>query len=507
MSTTPQNRQQLKQLVTQKFLDNVIEAIRPEDARNVLNAIIDSSGLLQEEMAAKADLVNGKVPTSQLPVPAAQLASIPAWSTATPYIIGRQVTYQNQIWESRVNNNQNIPPTEGQVWREVSPTHIQNTDTQLLTATGTPVTAQYILDQLASKISTALINQPGGVVGLNQAGQLARSVLQALLDDLATTGSNATWSINRIKSYITEQLSSVTSVNRPPVASISARNALQTSANPPLQDGESVWVSNATGDPTVGSGWAIYRWFASNSSWSKVMEQEGLDMQVNVNPSLGGELSGTASNAVISTAAVMAKLLVGLGSVAGELLSTDNIILGFSKIKHFIANIEARVLATIAAGLDVNLPGEPGATDSLIQILGKLTNKVNTHSQSMDRITAGTMVTLAPITAVAQTRTLDLGTRQHTSFKLLDVNQAFALAFSSLAEDRFFTLTMIKTVVADVNITVPSNSRGGGNMDIVANGNIIILTGTANSIHVLAGHVFSDGTSLIVKFDKQQSYT
>lgn len=57
------------------------------------------------------------------------------------------------------------------------------------------------------------------------------------------------------------------------VADIAARNAL----NAQMSLGDRVIVEDATGDATVGVGWAIYVWLASNT-WRKVAEQEGLDV-------------------------------------------------------------------------------------------------------------------------------------------------------------------------------------------------------------------------------------
>ena len=77
------------------------------------------------------------------------------------------------------------------------------------------------------------------------------------------------------------------------VANITARNALNSS----MSLGDRVIVDDATGDATVGSGWAIYVWVASNT-WTKVAEQEGLDVSVG-----GSNLTYTAgaSNGVVAS--------------------------------------------------------------------------------------------------------------------------------------------------------------------------------------------------------------
>jgi hypothetical protein len=59
------------------------------------------------------------------------------------------------------------------------------------------------------------------------------------------------------------------------VADIAARNAL----NGQMTLGDRVVVDDATGDATVGVGWAIYVWLSSNT-WRKTNEQEGLDVVI-----------------------------------------------------------------------------------------------------------------------------------------------------------------------------------------------------------------------------------
>ncbi|MDJ1468176.1 hypothetical protein [Xanthocytophaga flava] len=450
---TPLNRQQLKDFAAARFVDNVMEAITPEDARDVVFSIIDSTGTLLDELGNKADLENGKLKLSQLPISASDLAGIPVWINTTIYGIGKQVTYQEKIWQSKINNNQNIPPSEGSAWKEISGSHIQNTDTQLQLPDGSVLTALYILQQLQAKIGIELINQPNGVLGLDETGLLDKSVLKNILDDLADSGNDVGWSIDQIKLYLEERLSSVTTINRAPVATIAARNALIASATPPLQDGESIWVTDATGDPTVTSGWAIYRYFQSGSTWEKVIEKESLDIDLSAyltkvnaaaqgdyspsapadataigitltsgiakiahvldkilakvktlitsgdgskyladdgtyktitsDPTMGGQVTGTASNATLLNSAVIGKLLTGLGSVSGTLLATDSIILGFSKVAYFITNIAATIRNTALTGLDTTLSGPIVATDTVLQQAGKTQKQFNDLAEEL----------------------------------------------------------------------------------------------------------------------------
>lgn len=59
----------------------------------------------------------------------------------------------------------------------------------------------------------------------------------------------------------------------PNVADIAARNALTG-----MTDGVQVRVLDASADPSVDSGWAIYSYVEASQSWSKIAEQESLDI-------------------------------------------------------------------------------------------------------------------------------------------------------------------------------------------------------------------------------------
>jgi len=92
------------------------------------------------------------------------------------------------------------------------------------------------------------------------------------------------------------------------VANIAARNALTG-----LTTGDRVFVVDATGDATVGSGWAIYVW--RGGGFTKVAEQEGLDVVVG-----GTDLTYTASptqGIVVSSSGADATIPAGNGTNAG----------------------------------------------------------------------------------------------------------------------------------------------------------------------------------------------
>lgn len=95
------------------------------------------------------------------------------------------------------------------------------------------------------------------------------------------------------------------------VANIAARNALTG-----ISTGDRVFVTDATGDATVSSGWAIYQWHSGG--WTKVGEAEGLDIVAG-----GADLSYTASptqGVVVSSSGNDATIPAANGTNAGLML-------------------------------------------------------------------------------------------------------------------------------------------------------------------------------------------
>lgn len=81
-----------------------------------------------------------------------------------------------------------------------------------------------------------------------------------------------------INALITAALASLPSSGAPVlfVADIAARNALE----PDLEQAVFVLVQDATGDPTVSSGAALYAWNPATTAWLKVAEYESMDVQL-----------------------------------------------------------------------------------------------------------------------------------------------------------------------------------------------------------------------------------
>lgn len=80
------------------------------------------------------------------------------------------------------------------------------------------------------------------------------------------------------------------------VADIAARDALAPTGS------WQVFVRDATGDPTVGAGGAMYLWDTANSAWVKTMESESLDIALT-----WGALQGKPNSSVANIDDAVAK--------------------------------------------------------------------------------------------------------------------------------------------------------------------------------------------------------
>ena len=153
-----------------------------------------------------------------------------------------------------------------------------------------------ITDLLAIKRGTDHFQVSAGAVA-----DLAEATV--VVDDLTSTDSAAALSANAGR-QLAEQLSAL-GTSEHMAADIAARDAL-----PELVVGDKVEVDDASADPTVASGWAIYRVNGiAPLSFRKIAEQESLDVvqaptNLNATPSPTGVdiSSSTGSSATIPVA-------------------------------------------------------------------------------------------------------------------------------------------------------------------------------------------------------------
>lgn len=122
-----------------------------------------------------------------------------------------------------------------------------------------------------------------------------------------------------ILSYVESQIG--TSQYR--VADITARNALDGT----LSAGDRVMVDNATADPTVSTGWALYQWL-STGVWRKIAEQESLDITVGGATNLGYS-AGPTNGVVTSDTGTDATIPAADGTNAGLMVPAQ-----FTKLGH-----------------------------------------------------------------------------------------------------------------------------------------------------------------------------
>jgi hypothetical protein len=104
-------------------------------------------------------------------------------------------------------------------------------------------------------------------------GDYAESYLTNAAGEAKSLGNSA-----MINALITAALSSLPSSGAPVLfaADIAARDALEDD----LTQAVFVLVQDATGDPTVEAGAALYAWNPATSSWLKVAEYESMDIEL-----------------------------------------------------------------------------------------------------------------------------------------------------------------------------------------------------------------------------------
>jgi len=155
--------------------------------------------------------------------------------------------------------------------------------------------------------------------------------------------------------YMQDQLGTVEYT----AADITARDA--TSLTNTLSVGDRVFVTNASGDSTVSSGWAIYRW--DGSSYTKIAEQEGLDVGTTTNL---GYTSSATQGTVTSSTGSDATLPAATASIAGLLLPA-----GFTKLGHISVTqaVDLDALETAShAAVTISTTGD---ADSLLTLSGQ----------------------------------------------------------------------------------------------------------------------------------------
>lgn len=144
------------------------------------------------------------------------------------------------------------------------------------------------------------------------------------------------------------------------VATIAARNALTN-----LSVGDRIFVNDATGDATVGSGWAIYV-YRSLGVYTKVAEQEGLDVVVGAANLT--YTAGATNGIVVSSTGTDATLPAATATDAGLMLPAQ-----FSKLLN-IAITQAVDLDAVEAASHAAVTTAGTAATNPIVVAGQALN-------------------------------------------------------------------------------------------------------------------------------------
>jgi hypothetical protein len=119
------------------------------------------------------------------------------------------------------------------------------------------------------------------------------------------------------------------------------------------------YVGDASDDPTVDSGWAVYRYLGTTDGdlddYQKLSEEESLDVVFNV---LGAALTGYSP-------------------AAGTISATDTILQAFNKVGNFISNIATTIRGTVLTGYTAGSNAAIAATDTILQAFGKTQGQLN----------------------------------------------------------------------------------------------------------------------------------
>lgn len=193
------------------------------------------------------------------------------------------------------------------------------------------------------------------------------------------------------------------------------------------------FVSDASTDPTVDSGWALYRYLGTTAGtladYQKLSEEESLDILFNV---LGTTLTGYSTS-------------------SGTISASDTILQAFNKIGYFIANIAATVRSTVLTGFASGSNAAISATDSVLQAFQKVQGQLNAKLDASD-------VDRTAVAISSGTLTLDLNNKRKRRFQLSSTASSnFTIALSNTTNVSVFTLDL--NISGTVAITMPSTFR------------------------------------------------
>lgn len=243
--------------------------------------------------------------TTGIPTWAAELTFQTDGSGSGAYTIYADSNGKIRFWKTKVDDNTgNAPPTnpattENTWWIEISPA-----------------------DSSAIKEWQAGIYGPGLViVYFDVNGDGTDPALYILLEP--TRPFESTNFVTELAANKWKKMSGSDTGGGPAIAGVYADIAALIADQGNQEENAYYWVTDASTDPTVDSGWAIYRKLAAStadlSDYVKVQEQEGLDILAGVQSVTGEGVDNTdPANPVI-------KLIGGSGTFTGEVDLTSQL--------------------------------------------------------------------------------------------------------------------------------------------------------------------------------------
>jgi hypothetical protein len=170
---------------------------------------------------------------------------------------------------------------QNNISEQIEPVDLRFFLDQVLNALAAGITPTKENQGVAAQLVSALLGGAGNDANTLYKLRLLISALQTSVSNKENSGVAAQLiadlkggvSTNRdTLKKLSDAIDGLISVERN-VEDIAERNAL-----PDKKDKENVYVANATGDPTVSGGWAIYKYILATTSWIKIAEGESIDI-------------------------------------------------------------------------------------------------------------------------------------------------------------------------------------------------------------------------------------
>lgn len=138
-----------------------------------------------------------------------------------------------------------------------------------------------------------------------------------------------------------------------------------------LYDGMNVFVTDATGDPTVKQGWAIYKYTLSQTLWVKIAEGESLDIVLSWN-NITGKPSVFPPDTHTHSESEITNLASDLESINNDIGTINNTLSNKSNVGHTHAKSDVNGLVNVLDTINETLENKSdvGHTHSYLPLSG-----------------------------------------------------------------------------------------------------------------------------------------